>query len=68
MDTKRLMVALFVGAVLGGMGYVLGQFAPFTGLAQFAEPFSPLRNQTAFAYASIAGVIGLLIGFSAKKE
>ncbi len=63
---QKLIGAVVFGGVLAASGYAVGQFAPFTGLAQIAEPFSPIRDQTAMAYASIAGLIGVFVGLSVK--
>lgn len=63
---QKLIGAVVFGGVLAAAGYAVGQFAPFTGLAQIAQPFSPIRNQTAMTYASIAGLIGVFVGLSVK--
>jgi len=63
---KALGATLFGGG-LAAAGYFVGQFAPFTGLAQLGEPFSPIRNQTAMSYALIAGLVGVLVGLRAAK-
>lgn len=68
MDAKRLLAAFLIGSFLAAVGYALGQFAPFTGLAQLAEPFTPLRNQTAYIYAAVGGVVGMLLGFSLESK
>lgn len=62
----RIVSALFVSALLATAGYFVGQYAPFTGLAPFGEPFSPVRDQAALSYAIVAGIIGIFIGLSAK--
>ncbi len=68
MSLERVFGGLLLAAALGGVGYMLGQFAPFTGFAQIAEPFSPLRNQTAWSYAVVGSLIGGLVGLSVKPR
>ncbi len=65
---QKLIGAVVFGGGLAAAGYVLGQFAPFTGFSQLADPFSPIRNETAMAYAGIAGLIGVLVGLSVKPS
>lgn len=62
MTMKQIVRALVVGAVLAGAGYLVGQYAPFTGIASICQPFSPCRNETALGYMVVAGVIGLVLG------
>ncbi len=62
----RILLIIIATLVFAIAGYIVGQFAPFTGLATIAEPFSPVRNSTANGYAVIAGIIGLIIGLAAK--
>ena len=65
--------------VFACLGFVIGEFAPFTGaiairnrgiwqlsytLVRIAEPFSPARNAAAIDYAIIAGFIGAIIGIA----
>ncbi len=67
MSIEQLLGGLLSAAV-GGIGYILGQFAPFTGVAQLAEPFSPIRDQTAFSYAVVGALIGTIAGLSVKAH
>lgn len=63
---QKLVGAVLMGVILALVGYMVGQFAPFTGIATIAEPFSRVRNDTALAYAVIAGLIGVFVGVSVK--
>ena len=71
MEIQRIIGALMMAAVLGAIGFFVGEYAPFTGgLASIAEPFSIVRNQTAAGYAIVGGIIGIIIGMMirTKKE
>lgn len=68
MSWQRILGALLMAPALAGVGYLVGQYAPFTGLAPLGEPFSPIRNQAAQSYALIGGVIGLFVGLAVKPR
>lgn len=62
-SSERIIGAIILIMILGGIGFFVGQYAPFTGgLTSIAEPFSPIRNQTAYGYAVVGGIIGMILG------
>ena len=69
MSTERIVVAVIMSIVLGGVGYAVGQYFPFlSDLAQLGEPFSPVRNQVAPGYAMGGAVVGIVIGLLVKPS
>ncbi len=66
-SATRIFASLLAAAVFGTVGFFVGQYAPFTGgLAAIAEPFSPIRFQTAIGYTVVGGFIGLVLGLMVK--
>jgi hypothetical protein len=68
MSSERIVAALLMAFVMAGIGYAIGQYAPFTGVAPLGEPFSPVRNQAATSYAIVGGIVGVLIGLAVKPH
>lgn len=68
MSSERIVAAVLMAFVMAGVGYAIGQYYPFTGLAQLAEPFSPLRNQAATSYSIVGGIVGVFIGLAVKPS
>lgn len=66
---ERFFKRLFIVGLCAGVGYILGQFYPLWGeLAQFAEPFSPVRNASATRHSIIAGILGTFIAWRTIRE
>ena len=69
-SAKRIIGALICCILLGSIGYFMGQYKPFTGgfLISIAEPFSPIRNQTAYGYTIVGLILGGVLGLMIKEK
>jgi hypothetical protein len=62
---QRIIGALVLAAVIGAVGFVVGEYAPFTGgVASIAEPFSDVRDETALGYAVVGIIFGAIAGLA----
>jgi len=61
---SRIFAAILLCGIFGTIGYFIGQYMPFTGgfLVSIAEPFSRVRDQVAYGYAVVGGVLGIILG------
>jgi ribosomal protein S14 len=60
---RRITGALLLAGVIAAIGFLIGEYAPFTGgLASIAEPFSPVRDETAYGYAVAGSILGAVLG------
>jgi len=83
MQWKKQSLGVLLLLIFACLGFVIGEFAPFTGaitikdggiwqipqlLVKMGEPFSPVRNAAALDYAIIGAFIEAIIGVALSQQ